>query len=357
MRVGILTFHKAHNYGAVLQAYGLQTMIESLGHKVEFVDYSIPSMLEMYNWKQGIRSIVNRYFFTKGIVKFVKLLMKKKRYNRFQHFIKQHLKESNNGTDKLDDEFDVIIVGSDQVFNANITGGVNNAYWGVLPSFSKRLITYAASTRPYTPTEEQSANIKHHLKRFSALSVREPYTADFLRPYTNENIKIVLDPTLLLSQEQWELIVAKPQLSQPYMFYYYIDSNDCDLDYANFIAKEKGLKLVVIGCYNKLYSSTISFSAGPSEFLSWIKHAEYVLTSSFHCTVFSIIFNKQFNVLPIRGKKDYRVSSLLSTFDLSDRMIVDGKCSNNEIEKWCSINEKLATIKKESIAYLTANII
>ena len=74
-------------------------------------------------------------------------------------------------------------------------------------------------------------------------------------------------------------------------------------------------------------------------------------------TVFSIIFNKQFNVFPIRGKKDYRVSSLLSTFDLSDRMIVDGKRSNNEIEKCCSINEKLATIKKESIAYLTANII
>lgn len=356
MKVGLLTFHRAHNYGAVLQAYALQTALERMGHDASFVDYEISSMLFMYKWRCGLRSIVNRYFFTLGIKRFFIMLLKKKRYDRFVSFTSQYLKQSNTGLSNLDNEFDVIAIGSDQVLNPGLTGGVNNAYWGVLPTFSKRLIMYAASTRPYELTPKQIVDAKQNLKKFSALSVREPYTADFLRPLTEKDIEVVLDPTLLLSVEEWDIIAAKRQRTSPYMFYYYLDSNDCELDYVRKLAKEKGLKLITIGCFNESYSSLSSFCAGPSEFLSWIKYADYVVTSSFHCTVFSIIFNKQFSVMPISGKKDYRVTHLLDTFGFGDRMIRDKIFNDAIIDKWDFVNTKLKELPLKSLDFLKRNI-
>lgn len=356
MNIGILTFHKAHNYGAVLQAYGLQKTLEGLGHNVSFVDYAIPSMLLMYNWYGGVRSIINKHFFSTGLHLISTMFLKKKRYDSFIKFTKQYMKESKYGTSKLDEEYDVIIVGSDQVFNANITKGVNNAYWGVLPSFTKHIITYAASTRPYSPTAEQSRDIKNNLKRFSALSVREPYTADFLKQFTEMPVELVIDPTLLVGKRTWEGITAKPLMSKPYLFYYYLDETDCDLSFARYLAKEKNLQLVVIGCWNSLYSTNKTFGAGPSEFLSLVKNAEYILTSSFHCTVFSIVFNKQFSVLPIKGKEDYRVSNLLSMFKLDNRMVSGNSYQQDVIYDWTYVNKKLIDLPKKSIEFLKTNL-
>ena len=356
MKVGILTFHRVHNYGALLQAYALQTILEVMGHEVSFVDYELPEMLGVYKWYHGSRSIINKSFFTIGLKNAGKLLRNKRRFDCFNRFIKTYLNESERGIDNLDEQYDVIVVGSDQVFNIGITGLTNNAYWGVLPSFSNKIISYAASTVLFKFTEEHKIQIPMRLERFSKLSVREDFVANFFRQFTDNDIIVSLDPTLLLNKETWNKIVVKPKIRKKYLFYYYVRSSDISLDFAKRIAKEKKLDLVIIGSYNSRYSTPKAFCSGPKEFLGWIKYADYVISSSFHCTVFSLIFNKQFSALSLQDGKDGRISTLLKKMDLENRIVTPYEEAVVGVINWNAVNEKIENLSEVSLDYLKENI-
>lgn len=355
MRIGILTFHRAHNYGAMLQAYALQVVLETNGHDVSFVDYELPHIKKAYKWFYGIRSIVNRHFFTHGIKTLYYLPASKSRYNKFRKFCNSFLHDTHDGLKSLNDKFDIIIVGSDQVFNMNITAGINNPYWGDIP-FTKDIITYAASSNTFNVSKELIQQIPQKIKRFKALSVRESFVAKYLQSFTEKDIVVTLDPTLLISRFDWEKIVISPKYNKKYIFYYYVRDNERALEFAYNFAKSKKLPLIVLGSFNYQYSTKIALPSGPREFLGWIMNAEYVISSSFHCTVFSLIFNKQFCSIDLNDGNDGRISSLLERFDLSNRMVKLDAIPTEENINWIEINNKLCNYKEPSLSYLYNNI-
>lgn len=354
MKIGILTFHRAHNYGAMLQAYALQTVLESMGNRVSFVDYEIPEMLSGYKWFYGIRSIVNRNFFTKGIKNLIKLPLYKNRYDKFESFKKKYIHDTHDGLSKLDLNYDCIVIGSDQVFNPKTTKGLDNAYWGKLP-YNGRIITYAASGN-YNTTMIDKHTVQTLLERFSAISVRESYIKTFFETLTDLEIHLSLDPTLLLKKDDWEKMVKQPKISKKYILYYYVRHNDRALEFAKSFALSKGLPLIVIGSFNSQYSSKCAFVTGPLEFLGWIKNAEYVIGSSFHCTIFSIVFNKPFCVLKLGDGGDGRALTLLTSLGLENHMVSPDSTAPDNVIAWNRVNKKINDMRKPSIDYLKHNI-
>ncbi len=353
MKVGILTFHRAHNYGAVLQAYALRKKIKEMGHDVSFVDFEMSEMRKVYLWYKGYRSIINRH----PIKSLVTLPGKKKRYNKFCRFISKYLNCDNHGIDNLDLFFDIIVIGSDQVLNSKITKGIENPYWGVLPSFSKKIISYAASTEKLSFTENQKKIIPKLLSRFSAISVREDFVKEMLLPYTKKDISVNLDPTFLINKEDWSRIIKYPQISDDYVFYYYVRKNEAVLNMAKKFASEKGLKLVVLSALNYNYSTLGALSSGPEEFLGWIRKAKYVISSSFHATVFSIIFNIPFVSVSLKDGYDGRVYSLLNSLGLLNRIVSLNSTIEDSCIDWGKINFLLKEMPESSIAYLSKNLI
>ena len=325
MKLGILTFHAAHNYGAVLQAYGLLNYLSSLGHEVYVIDYRPDSIRRGVN--RGIPAL------PKNPLKLCKTLVEEfsirkdrlKRFDKFEEFIIKELNLFPFDTVKLE-EFDRIFIGSDQVWNKSLLNNkFDPVYMGA--SFSARYVSYAASMGWYQVEDDDIAVLKQYLSNFEAISVRETDTSTFLTEITGTNIHVTCDPTLLLKREEWTKLYVPTNKKGYVLCYNLLNSNDCQA-LAEDLAKSKGLEIInLVPSVSKKSPKSSCQSAGPKDFISYIMDAEYVVTSSFHGTVFSILFDKEFYSV---GLSNYggRIRSLLRTIGLEDRMIVPKDLNN-----------------------------
>ena len=349
MKIGILTFHYAYNYGAILQSYALQTYLESCGCKVFFINYRNRQILKDYILFDIRRFIMrNPITFVKRIVHELRYYqIRKQRAKAFEAFIGTHFRLSDI-SEINSNPFDLIIVGSDQVWNYNLTGGFDNFYWGEVekPKITK-IASYAASMQDSWPSCFDM-KIGTLLGNFDYLSVREKKLAKKLQKLLpSKVIHTVVDPTLLLSKEEWDNIAQKPNISSPYLLLYQVDVNNTAELLAKKIAEERNL--IVIKLYaqmDKPHTSNVACSS-PADFVGLFKYAGFVVCSSFHGTVFSIIYGKSFYSIKVKGKSS-RVESLLSTFELEDRLI------NTELPIITDIDYegKPKSISKESMVYL-----
>lgn len=349
MKIGILTFHYAYNYGATLQSYALQTCLESFGCIVYFIDHRNKQILKDYTAFDIRRFIMrNPVSFIKRIVhecRYYKI--RKQRANAFETFISKHLhlcdiSEINSNP------FDLIIIGSDQVWNYNLTGGFDEFYWGEIEKPEKtKIASYAASMQDSWPSC-LDMKIADLLENFNYLSVREKKLAKKLqRLLPSKEIHTVVDPTLLLSREEWDKIAHNPKIASHYLLLYQVDINNAAEHLAKKIAEERNL--IVIKLYaqmDKPHSSSVSCSS-PADFVGLFKYASFVVCSSFHGTVFSIIYGKSFYSIKVEGKSS-RVESLLSTFDLEDRLIETELPIITDID----YEGKPSSISKASLVYL-----
>lgn len=319
-QVGIVTFHRAYNYGAILQVYALKNTIEKLGKKACVVDYYNNYIYKNYKLFHPFR---------KNIVKYMKdiffdlryLNQKKKRINCFEKFINSNL---NLLPLEFENELECVITGSDQVWNYNITGGLDDYY--TLNNFQNeniKKISYAASVGDSSLILNKEEEFKEKISKLDYISVREEETKEILSKIITNTVDVVLDPTLLLDKSEWiektnEIECEK----EKYIFAYVVEPDNEYIKIVNELSKRTNLKVIYADINNPGYINGYKsmYSEGPMEFVNYIKNAEYIVTTSFHATVFSVIFNKNFWVVPHK-KTGARVTNLLKKLNLMNQII------------------------------------
>jgi len=357
MKIGILTFHYANNYGAVLQAYGLQEVLKSMGHQVEFVDYRNPLIEKRMNYfslkyhspfRVCIRLLRN----------FKELSGRQKVFNEFRSkYLKISspvLSQSLSSTD-----YGMFVVGSDQVWNPSLTNGLDSVYWGDC-SGNIPTIAYAASSNDlFSLSLDEIQQIRKYVGNFAALGVRENRLSDFLYQKYNIHSSVVLDPTLLAGHKVFDKITGAPLFNEPYLLVYCVEHESIQLrDIALKIAHDKKLKLVVIstGVRTDKYfwkDATIITPTIP-QYLSLIKYANFVVSLSFHGTVFSVIFKKDF--YSVKGGNMARVETLLKPLGLMGRIVSDGSLIHYTPISYNTVDDMLRNMQDESRNFLVSSI-
>ncbi|MBR5788715.1 MAG: polysaccharide pyruvyl transferase family protein [Lachnospiraceae bacterium] len=357
--IGILTFHRAINYGALLQAYGLQEALRDYGMDTKVIDYRCPFVEKAYRllWGLNKKKLRSWKYTLKGVPHV------KKKTEMFRKFEERYLELSkpyNKGDEaKMEADFDEIITGSDQVWNMDISGNDRNYLLDKLND-SKMKNSYAVSLGTYKLKKEDVAAIS----KFDKISLREKSAADYVKELTGrDDVHCDIDPTLLLTPDKWEELVNKNRvIKEKYIFIYSVHPENHMVSYAKELAKEKNLKIVHL--HNRVKMDLrepgvdILHAVTPNEFLTLIHDAEYVITNSFHGTVFSIIYRKQFlSELTTKGGFNNRVYDLLTALNINRRILEPVRNVNDGITIDEEINfdgamEALAALRAESIRYL-----
>lgn len=328
MKIGILTFHRAINYGAVLQCYALYKTLSGMGHDVEIIDYR-PYSIEKdrkYFRKEKYGSNVSLKNKIEFFLSDMSLLFSRYKTTRqFDRFISRNLHLSNTATQSKDISqiYDVVFWGSDQIWNPRICQGLDSVYWGQIDLPHAKKVTYAASMGRIDGLSDDTINIVgKYLKAFDIVSVREVSLQSFIKKHYNLATEIVCDPSLLLKKEQYMPLVYAPTESQ-YVLLYLLEDNKEAVMMANCIAKQ--LNCMVIRLYGmknpfKRESENYKSCISPQEFLSYINYARCVITNSFHTVSFSLIFNTDFYYVKRKHNND-RAFSLLDRVGLIDRYV------------------------------------
>lgn len=359
-KVGHLTFHRAINYGAILQTYALQQALNNLEVENEVIDYRCKKIEDTYKLFEGdIRS-------PKKLIGSLKrrrhILIKSIKIKRF---IKNNInisKEKYISADELKDTnsiYDRFIVGSDQVWNDILTDFDSNYFLKFVKDNNKK-ISYAASFGFDKVPERLEDSYRNLLKNYNNISVRENTGLDIVNKMINKKANIVCDPTMLIDKEQWGKL-AKNNNYEKYIFVYTMRESKSIYNYALNLANAKGLQLFLINAtYKKIEGFKKLNNCGIEEFLGLIKNAEYVITNSFHGVVMSSIFNKSFFVeLQSNGATgNSRIKQIISTLGLEDRYIIEGKNMLEDSKiNYSKVNSKILELRKDGYNFLKKSLI
>lgn len=326
MRIGILTFHRAHNYGAVLQCFALQHFLCNQGHVAKVIDYNKKELWTYYNWykPEEVRIVFSsfRKLLKRCVKLFVKWYTRIPRYLRFVWF-QNHRLELCSPSEIVHSPFDLVLIGSDQVWNTKITDGFDSYYWGqfVRPHRTK-VATYAASLKGEWEEQDRPI-ILEYLRSLDAVSVRETSLAKYIAGLFPLIAPVVVpDPVFLLSAQEWKRFAVNPKSKAPYVFFYQASDSEGVYELSERIAQKVGKQLVVLSANVNGRNSDECRNASPWEFVGWIKNADLVLTSSFHATAFSIIFQKDFFCFDLKEEEDNRIKDLLAKVGFGNRYII-----------------------------------
>lgn len=328
MKIGILTYHRAHNYGAMLQAYALLTFLKEQGHEVEFIDYWPYSHQQQYKLLKPLhgKHAINK--FVNIIVDCLTIVRRLSRIRKFNSFAYNFLGLNSqikykDPTDKVAGNlYDYIIVGSDQVWrNHEYEGkyvGFDPFYFCQSVSTNIHCISYAASMGIITLNEKDRSQLQEYLKAFDTILVRENSLKTLINSL-NYDAEVVLDPTLLLSKNQWNKLLPTSRFyKEKYVLYYELIKSSKAMAYAINKAKSLNCKLLIMDASIRTIprNNHIAF-ASPIEFMHAIRDAEYIIATSFHGTAFSIIFEKQFITIGLSKNAD-RVQTLLQHLNIEE---------------------------------------
>lgn len=358
-KIGILTFHRAVNYGAVLQAYALQKFMNTKGIETEVIDYYnkkinkeyCPFKLELRHPKRNLYN----------------LIMFKERYKRkkkFYTFINKYIRLSGKKYSKkniasVDNQYSKICVGSDQVWNLELSGNDTTYLLDFCHKASR--YSYAASIGKMQIGGEEKEIFRENLEKYKAISLREKTAENCLKNIVNKDMQIVVDPTMLLTKKEWEEVSINPQIKEKYILVYKITESK-SFEYALKLSKKKGIKVVVLQAPHRHISTQFCARRydSPEEWIGWIKNAEYVVTDSFHATVFSIIFEKKFVAMEgynSGGHKNERISNLLNTLELQSKSLVDIDLERiDEQIEYTEVKRKLDKVIDKSEKYVYENL-
>ena len=295
MRIGILTFHFAHNYGAVLQAYALCYSLRAIGHEARVIDYFPEDLRHLYT-RNPFCVARKREFFDK--------MRRLPRNGRQTALFREFLKDTGLCTERryrleeleeTNREFDFFITGSDQVWNDSIVKQPA-PYFLIFAEEGKRRASYGASFGKNSISPETGNLIGGELERFEFISVRERAAAGILAQYTDKPVVQVPDPVFLLSEEQWRREAREYEPPPRYLLYYMLSDNEKSRQRSGQLGREWGLPVLIIhpACQaaGKIENGRQLYDVGPREFLYLTCHAEVVLTDSFHAASFGIIFRR-----------------------------------------------------------------
>ena len=362
-RIGIITIHMVRNYGAILQAYALNSYLNSLGYDAETIDFRRKLVAE----RQRLFGKVNSFL---GLARnmMTLLYLKKiiKRHKRMSDFIFENVKLSkdtyynNAELANADLDYDYYICGSDQIWNT-FCDNYDDAYILAFARDKGIRISYAASMGAPSINDDLVGRFKQELSDFSALSVRESNAVDVISAISGKKVVHVVDPVFLLTKEQWQRVQSKEiTIDKPYILFYAVHGELNGMrPYVRRLSEFFNLPVVVVNKNLReiQYPNIKCYDAGPAEFVSLIQGAKYVVTNSFHGSAFSILFNKKFQVYvtdPETKGTTSRIYSLMNTLGLADRITYMDRAPetmDNEID-WNLVNERLNTMIESSKTYL-----
>lgn len=370
MKIGIITFHRAINYGAFLQAFSLKSYIVSLNYDVSMIDYWPKGHDDVY--KLFNKNCWNHLSFIGKIKYFIVYILsysrKRKRLKKMQHLQQKYLSlnkvplfSTHNDLSEVD--VDCIVYGSDQIWWKSVIPnylGFDSVLWGMHIKSNIKKISYAASMGVINLNNDDKKNISLYLKNFDAISVRESDLREELELLTDKKISITIDPVFLTSKEDW-IKYCKPTKhisNKKYVLLYNLLQSKDALNVANKIAKDRNCDVIEItGSVIPLkFKQNCIQTADAFEFLSLIKNADFVVTSSFHGVAFSVIFQRQFYALGFKNNSG-RASSLLNAINLNNRLISDIRDVKEDIIDYSYINPKLEAYILSSKLFLNQNLI
>jgi hypothetical protein len=333
MKVGILTFHRAHNYGAALQAYALQQKIDSLGHDPLIVDYRPTYIENQYRYFSLIprrrKRLTGNAVLQHLLLSAYNLDVSVRKKRHFGAFAKECFRLSppmEHGAGGLVDvDIDACVCGSDQIWNPSITGGLDPVFFGLFPASKPfRRVSYGASIGWAEIGSAHEERLTALLEGMDWVSVREDRAKALVERCTTRPVHHVLDPCLLLDRDQWDCVAATPQLHESYLLVYQVIRYPEVSEIARQIAARLGLRIVEIAYTRSRHSGGMLqvLGCGPREFLGYFRNAAFVVTNSFHGTAFSIIYRKNFYVVPHKTVGS-RMASLMNALRLSERLVHD----------------------------------
>lgn len=362
-KIGIFTFHRARNIGTALQAYALQKYLEMSGEIAEVVDYRPIYIEECFGifirslYRDSKKSIKKRIvFWVKTILRMPFAII---REYKFVLFWKNNLKLSPKSyfsyEELRNDELDYThcIYGSDQIWNPDLTNGVDNVYFGLFDN-NMNHFSYAASIGKDNLEALELNKIVEGINNLDFVGVREKSGKEILKAKYNGDISINIDPTLLLDKIEWMKFIKENHIKYDYVFVYVLEKNQELIDIAELLAEKENLKIVFLDLKNNFGRRGRSkYTSGPCEFLNFIYYAKYVITNSFHGTVFSIIFHKQFFSIPFKNRGG-RVLDLLEMLDIKERVIYEKKdiYDINKYIDYEAVEKKIEINREKSKKYI-----
>ena len=321
MKIGIITVHRAYNYGSVLQCYALQEYLKSLGHDTWVIDYRqkwTEAVYRVFSWYYIWHFIKLRDF--RAIIDYVRKYKQRKiiinqQKTIFESFIKK-FNLTKPCKRRVPSKFDIYLIGSDQLWTHQCVGGEDKFYLGEFKhSKDSRIIGYSLSASTTSLQRFGSERLKSIIANFDKLSVREQGNAELINTLTGVRLPITIDPTLLVNVDFWESMVNHSWKDKNFIAIYQARPVVGDADYLKHKALElsKQLGCEVIDLRSMQYSV--------EDFISIIKYAKYVLTTSYHAVVFSVLMETPCYAIKLNDGFDVRYVDLLTDLGLESELV------------------------------------
>lgn len=321
MKIGMITFHKADNFGAVLQASALQKYLTDFCGECEMIDY-IPNnqVLNQSIFRKVLHYCKNVIFFWISVPEYI-------RHKKFDAYRKQYygeLSETYSGDQEIESHckgYDVIVSGSDQILNTTLTGN-SKAFYLHFENNTKK-VSYASSFGRVNISLEEKENIHKYLTSFSDISVRESSARELISREIGVMPEVVLDPVFLQERSEWDdRCYNSKKMPDKYIFVYSMEQSDVLNSVVKQIACEERKDVIVVcgGRKVRKIKGKKDTTCGPAEFLSYVKKADVVITNSFHGCAFSLIFGKKFYCIA-HSSRNARLENLLQLINRENALI------------------------------------
>ncbi|MBE6778101.1 MAG: polysaccharide pyruvyl transferase family protein [Ruminococcaceae bacterium] len=330
----ILTEHRARNHGSCLQAYALQESLRDLGYACEIIDYRPRAVEDTFGvfikslHRECGRNPKRLAMFYANTLLFSPLRIRREwkfaRYRKEMYRLSRRHFETLTPALAKELTYDAYVCGSDQIWNPRITKGMDPLYFAAPFDPQARKVSYAASIGLSALEEKDAADLVRLLEPMDTVTVREPSAQRLIASLCDKPVEVVLDPTLLIDPTRWQqLITTRRPVNKDYILVYSLKVDDHMIAYANRLSRETGLPVLFFDLRRRYGKHSISkYTADPIEFLRYLQDARYVVTNSFHGTVFSVLFQKQFVCVPMEGTSS-RMVDLLEKVGLSHRLLGD----------------------------------
>lgn len=370
MKILTLTTYQGYNYGASLQAYALQTFLKSQGHETALIRYEPEYLMRHYAfWYVNPESSLNRNCATRMLYRVLKwahrrtTLKRKRVFDFFNHQVLQEDAVSYKSSEELmanPPSADMYICGSDQIWNVLYEAGRDPVFYLEFVRQGKR-VSYAASFSYLDLSQREIARISDSLRKFDAVSTRE-YQGKELISRMGIEAEWVLDPVFLLPTTDWNTLVEREdilslekgnQSDQPYLLIYDFECNTALKHFAQKYANQHHLQIyAIIDRFPLKYADRNIKNAGPVDFVRFIRNCDCFISNSFHGTAFSIIYHKPFFVFNReKAMVNSRMESLLTLFDLKDRLIIGEEAVESDID-WKNVERIRNAYLTQSLDFL-----
>ena len=346
--IGILTFHRASNYGAVLQAYALQKVFDGTGRKAVIADYRCRAVEEGHRpW-----GLFKRHRFPVALLRCFVAARKDLIFNKFRrNRLELSVPVTAEDLEKCGDQYALFVTGSDQVWN-DIFSGMDPVYMLTFAEEEKRY-SYACSLGFDKFPEGTKDLYREWLGGMQCISVRENGAADLIEQIGFES-RVDLDPTLLLEREKWEEFMKPAGYPEPYILVYTVNGDVHLLEAARKLSERTGVKILYLNNQYKNHRDITRLRyQTPEEYVGWFAGAEYVFTNSFHGTAFGIIFEKKLKVeLETAKKFNVRSRDLLSSCAMQQCVLQNSEEDFKFDTDWSEAERRLEAMRQRSLDYI-----